>query len=295
MSMPKAALLPDRGVIGIAGEDARSFLQALITNTIDDVADGKAVYAALLTPQGKYLFDFFIVEAEDRLLLDCDAAKLPGLIKRLGFYKLRAKVSIEDMSSRLAVAAMWDGEAIRPLQDAILFADPRLATLGQRALLPRDAAKSLLAQSGAHLVEEQEYQRHRIRLGVGDTADFESERSFPLELNLDELNAIDFKKGCFIGQEVTSRVKRRGSVRKRLVSCHVEGNLPLPGTNISSGAREAGTVFSGDAASGIVLALLRLDFLDAPLTAGDSKLIPQPQVWLARSIEEAEHDGPDQD
>lgn len=288
MSGLKASLLDERGVIAISGEDARSFLQALITNNIDEVVAGRAIYAALLTPQGKYLFDFFITEQEGRLLLDCARDRVPDLVKRLGFYKLRAKVTIEDVSSQFSVAALWGAPLTLP-QEIASFPDPRLAALGFRALLPAQGAQSLLARAGANIVDADHYAHHRIAQGIGDASDFEPERSFPLELNFDLLNGIDFKKGCFIGQEVTSRVKRRGSVRKRLMHCQVQGALPSPGSAVLSGEREVGSVFSVDTSANSLLALLRLDALALRLTVGDAVLVPAPASWLAHSIEEAAH------
>jgi folate-binding protein YgfZ len=286
MSGLKASLLENRGIIRVHGEEARSFLQALITNNVEQASETTAVYAALLTPQGKYLFDFLIVEKDGALMLDCDRGRIADLVKRLSFYKLRAKVLIENISDTVGVAALWGGET--DLTDS--FLDPRLKELGVRILLPRTDLQEKLAHSGAEMMDEDAYLRHRLSLGVGEAADFEPDRSFPLELNFDELNAIDFKKGCFIGQEVTSRVKRRGSVRKRLVPCHVEGAMPASGTAVMANDREVGTIFSGDAASSIALALLRLDLIKgASLLAHGSILVPQPPFWLAQMIMEAEH------
>ena len=290
MSRPKASLLKDRGIVGIDGEEARSFLQGLVTNNVEEVSKGRAVYAALLTPQGKYLFDFFIATSGDRLFLDCDASRVADLIKRLNFYKLRAKITIQNLSGAYNVVAFWEGENFSLPEGSTLFPDPRLAELGHRAILPSDTFHPALAKSEAVVVDAENYHRHRIALGIGETQDFEPERSFPLELNFDELNGVDFKKGCFIGQEVTSRVKRRGSVRKRLVPCHVEGALPAPGTSVTAEGREVGTIFSGDAATGMVLALLRLDLIkESSLIAGDARLTPQIPSWLTQSALEAEH------
>lgn len=281
MSGLKASLLPERGVLKVGGADARPFLQGLITNNIDLVEGNRAIYAGLLTPQGKFLFDFFITADHDELLLDCDAARAADLLKRLAFYKLRADVTLENLGATHSVAALWDGQ-VAPTG---AFPDPRLAALGHRIVTstPAETLKGLTQAMPA------DYHRHRIALGVGDAArDFEPDRSFPLEMNLDELNGIDFKKGCFVGQEVTSRTKRRGSVRKRLLPCRVEGDLPKPHTPVRSSGREAGMVFSGDAETSRVLALLRLDLIDgAVLEAGEAGLTPEKPDWASFEFEGA--------
>ncbi|HEY4344478.1 MAG TPA: folate-binding protein [Parvibaculum sp.] len=272
----KASILPERGVLRVGGAEARTFLQNLITNNVD-LADGaKAVYAGLLTPQGKFLFDFFIVADGDSLLLDCDGARIGDLAKRLSFYKLRAQVTIEDVSATHKVMAIWGGETPKGA-----FADPRLAALGARLI----AADPKVA--GAEAATPAEYHRHRIEHGVGDAAhDFEPDRTFPLEVNFEEMNGVDFQKGCFIGQEVTSRTKRRGSVRKRLLPCTVEGDMPKPHVPVRSVGREVGTVFSVDKEGGRVLALLRLDLLNgAPLEIGDATLTPHKPSWAHFELE----------
>lgn len=283
MSALTAAILPDRGVLRLGGRDVRSFLQGLVTNDVDLVRPGEAVYAGLLTPQGKFLFDFFITTEGDSLILDCDGARLGELKKRLDFYKLRADVKIEDLSASRSVVAVWN-EAV-PALPGLSFADPRLAALGRRAI----AAKpdEVLKAAGATPASPADYHRHRIALGVGDAAlDFEPDRTFPLEVNFDALHGIDFHKGCFVGQEVTSRTKRRGSVRKRLLPCRVEGDLPKPHTPVRASGREAGMVFSGDAETGRVLALLRLDLIDgAVIEAGDAGLTPEKPDWANFTLE----------
>jgi folate-binding protein YgfZ len=280
----KAAVLPERGVLRVGGPEARSFLQNLVTNNID-LADGKsAVYSGLLTPQGKFLFDFIATKDGDGLLLDCDGARAADLVKRLNFYKLRAQVTIEDAGATHKVVAIWGGEA--KVKGAL--ADPRLPALGYRLVTakPEEALKA----SGAEAATPADYHRHRISLGVGDAArDFEPDRTFPLEVNFDEMNGIDFQKGCFIGQEVTSRTKRRGSVRKRLLPCLIEGDLPKPHTPVRASAREVGMIFSGDAETGRVMALLRLDLINgATLEAGNSGLTPEKPAWATFEIEGVE-------
>lgn len=280
----KASILPERGVLRVGGPEARVFLQNLITNNVDLVDSSRAIYAGLLTPQGKFLFDFIISAdpASDDLLLDYDGARKADLIKRLNFYKLRANVTIEDMSDKLRVMAIWGDGDLATVAGA--HTDPRLPAMGARLI----AADPSVA--GAEAVTPAAYHAHRIALGVGDAAkDFEPDRTFPLEVNFDDMNGVDFQKGCFVGQEVTSRTKRRGSVRKRLLPCDVIGEMPKPHTPIRSVGREVGTVFSVDLEGARVMALIRLDFLSgAPLEIGDTVLTPHKPSWAHFAMRGAE-------
>jgi len=288
----KASILPDRGVLRVGGPEARVFLQNLITNNVD-LADGtRSVYAGLLTPQGKFLFDFFISKdgTSDALLLDCDGARAADLVKRLTFYKLRADVTIENLSDTLKVMAVWGGD-VATISLGGANTDPRIPQMGIR-LIATDPKVA-----GAEAATPADYHAHRIALGVGDAAhDFEPDRSFPLEMNFEEMNGVDFQKGCFIGQEVTSRTKRRGSVRKRLIPCEVEGaTMPKPHTPVQSVGREVGTVFSVDRVGGRVLALLRLDLLNgAPLEIGETTLTPHKPAWARFEMTGAEDDSEDE-
>lgn len=288
----KATILPDRGVLRVGGPEARTFLQNLITNNVDLVDGTRAVYAALLTPQGKFLFDFFISKDDeggagsDAVLLDCDGARAADLVKRLNFYKLRADVTIENLSDTLKVMAVW-GDDVVTISLGGAHTDPRIPQMGIRIV----SADPKVA--GAEAATPADYHAHRIALGVGDAAkDFEPDRSFPLEVNFEEMHGVDFQKGCFIGQEVTSRTKRRGNVRKRLIPCDVEGNVPKPHTPVQSVGREVGTVFSVDKTGGRVLALLRLDLLNgAPLEVdSDTTLTPHKPVWAQFALAGAEDD-----
>lgn len=271
----KASILPERGVLRVGGADARAFLQNLITNNVDFVDDSHAIYTGLLTPQGKFLFDFFIQtdKTDDGLLIDCDGARADDLVKRLTFYKLRAAVTIENLSDKLKVMAIWGSDEAMKIADA--RPDPRLPAMGARLIAPSPQAPGAAAATPA------DYHTHRIALGVGDSIkDFEPDRTFPLEVNFEEMNGVDFQKGCFIGQEVTSRTKRRGTVRKRLLPCDVMGVMPKPHTPITSIGREVGTVFSVDNENERVMALLRLDLINkAPLEIGDTVLTPHKPYW----------------
>ncbi|MGE0746525.1 MAG: folate-binding protein YgfZ [Rhodospirillales bacterium] len=294
--MPRSVRLADRAVLRVSGPDARGLLQGIVTNDMERVAPARAIWAALLTPQGKYLHDFMIAQDAEGFLFDADAARLAELKKRLAMYRLRAKVTIEEQPG-LAVFALWDADAAArcgladapgaaaPWQNGIAFVDPRLAALGARAILPADAAAAAALQSaGFAAAKPGEYERHRIALGVPDGArDLVADKSYPMENGFDALNGIDFAKGCYVGQEVTARMKHRGLVKKRLFPVAIEGDPPPPGTAVRRGAVDAGELRG--AAGGIGLALLKLDqaFADdaAPLTAGDARLTPRKPAWMA--------------
>lgn len=262
MSRCHTAPLPDRGVVRVAGIDARSFLQGLITNDIGKAADGAAIHAGLLTPQGKILFDFFVVPLGDAYFLECAKAETSELAKRLGFYRLRAGVEIAEEPG-LNVAAVWGG-APSLAEGAIAYADPRLPDLGYRVLLPDGAEISAL---GCATASEGDYHARRIGLGVPEGGrDYVYGDSFPHEALFDQLGGVDFAKGCFVGQEVVSRMEHRGTVRKRVVPVEGDAPLPEPGTSIEAGGQPIGTLGSVSAQSG--LALIRLDRAADAIEAG---------------------------
>ena len=295
MTGARASRLSGRGIVRIGGPEARSFLQGLVTNNVDHADGGRLVYSALLTPQGKFLFDFFMAadpSDKDAVLLDCDRARAGELVKRLSMYKLRAKVEIADRSGDFAVIALWNGDGT-PLAEGPGLPDPRNAHMGRRLIVAVKDADAAMAGTKAAETPEQNWRRHRISLGIGEAAeDFEPDRTFPLEVNFAELNGIDFHKGCFVGQEVTSRSKRRGSVRKRLLPVQVEGDMPAPGTPVKGGVREVGTIHSTDAESERALALLRLDLIGgAVLEAGQAEIRPEIPGWLEVSLDGVEGDG----
>jgi len=295
MGERRYARLNGRAVLRLAGAEARPFLQNLVTNDIDRVGAETAVYAALLTPQGKYLFDFFVLGDGQDLLLECEAARAAELIKRLSVYRLRAKVEIAALESHAVLAAFGEAAAqglelparpgaARGFAGGIAFVDPRLAAAGVRIAAPLEAAASALAAAGFTEAETEDYDRWRLALGLPDgSRDLEVERTVPLEANFEELNGVDFHKGCFVGQEVTARTRYRGLVKKRLMRVDVEGPLPAPDTPILLGDREAGVIRSG--ADGIAVAMLRLEALERaeasgePLTAGEARIHPVPPPW----------------
>ncbi len=259
----KTAELEDRGVLRVAGEEAVSFLQGLLTNDVQSLAVGAARYAALLSPQGKILFDFLVLrvpaESGTAFLIDCPAEQLGELAKRLGFYRLRAKVTIVDDSADLAVVAFW-GATPPEAPGGDLYVDPRDARLGSRAILPRASAP--VVAGGAD-----EYEAHRIRLGVPHGGvDFAYADIFPHDANLDLLHGVDFEKGCYVGQVGVSRMRHRGALRKRIVRLALTGAAPARGTPVLAGETPVGTL--GSAANGLALALLRLDRVEDARTAG---------------------------
>ena len=261
--MTDIAHLPDRAVLEIAGDDRITFLQGLVSNDVTQAASGHAIWAALLTPQGKYVADFFILADGDRLLLDVERAQRDTLAKLLTRYRLRAKVTITPLD--LAVAAAWPHPTAATLQ----FRDPRLPEAGWRVLGVIAATTDAAA-----------YDRHRLALGLPDgTRDLEPDKSTLLESGFDELNGIAWTKGCYMGQELTARTKYRGLLKRRLVAVDVAGPLPIPGTPITRGDIEIGTIRSGR--EGRALATLRLDAIRADhLICADAILTPAPSPWL---------------
>ncbi|MCS6778868.1 MAG: folate-binding protein [Geminicoccaceae bacterium] len=289
--------LEGRAVLEVDGADARSFLQGLVTNDVRKLAADRALWAALLTPQGRCLFEFAMVADGARILLEAERARCEELARRLAFYRLRAAVEIADRSTAWTVVALPDPAAAerfelplergacRALEDAILFVDPRLAAMGVRGLVRREALDRFLARHGLVLGEPAAYERHRLELGVPEGAiDLPPQKALPLEADLDALDAISFDKGCFVGQELTARMEHRGLVKKRLVPVRVTGPLPPPGTPVRQGEREVGEVRSG--LDGRALALVRLEALGGgPLTADGATLEPVLPAWLREEID----------
>jgi folate-binding protein YgfZ len=265
----KAALLPDRGVVKVAGDDAGKFLNGLITIDTATVVPGHARYAALLTPQGKIIADFIVAapppEDGGGFFLDVPRALAPPLVKRLNLYRLRAKVVVEDLSEVLGLLAAWGGGASTSV--GLSYSDPRLPELGLRVMLPPHLAGQAISDLGARKVDADEYEAHRIALGVpSGKADFGYSDAFPHEADMDQLHGVDFDKGCFVGQEVVSRMVHRGNVRTRVVPVSYDGMAPDTGTSVVAGDRSIGTL--GSTAKGHGLALLRLDRAADAVAAG---------------------------
>ncbi|MGA7003581.1 MAG: folate-binding protein [Pseudolabrys sp.] len=265
----QVALLPDRGVVKVAGDDARGFLNGLVTNDIAKVAPSKPRFAALLTPQGKIIVDFIVAEAPSNdgggFFLDCPRALASALVEKLNFYKLRAKVICEDLSNVLGVMAIWDGTA--ESEYGLSYPDPRLPALGSRIMLPPHLAEEAAADLGGMPVSADAYEAHRIALGVPRGGlDFIYGDTFSHEADMDQLNGVDFGKGCYIGQEVVSRVEHRASARSRVVPIVYDEFAPSSGLPVMAGDRQIGTL--GSTAKGHGLALMRLDRIGDALAAG---------------------------
>jgi tRNA-modifying protein YgfZ len=265
----RAAVLPERAVLRITGEDATHFLQGLVTSDVEALKAGDARFAALLTPQGKILFDFIAVAvAEDEgggFVLDAPRALEGDLAQRLGFYKLRAKVEIARRPD-LAVAAVLEGSP--PADFGVAYPDSRHAGLGTRIVLPAEGAAAALREAGFVLGEPEEWQKKRIALGVPEGGqDFTYGDTFPHEADMDQLGGVDFQKGCFIGQEVVSRMEHRGGARTRVVPIAYEHGAPLGGVEVKIGERAAG--FLGSTANGRGLAKIRLDRVEEGLALNE--------------------------
>jgi hypothetical protein len=265
----KAALLPDRGVVKVAGDDARRFLNGLLTNDTGKIVPGSACFAALLTPQGKIIVDFIAAEAEPEdgggFFLDCPRALSGTIVEKLKFYKLRAKVVFEDLSDSLGVMAVWDGTGLS--DDGLSYADPRLPALGTRTILPPHLVAEAAAELGATLADAEAYDAHRIALGVPRGGmDFIYGGTFPHEADMDQLAGVDFDKGCYVGQEVVSRVEHRSNARSRVLPIAYDEFSPSPGIPVMAGEKQVGTL--GSTAKGRGLALLRLDRVADALASG---------------------------
>jgi tRNA-modifying protein YgfZ len=265
----KAAFLGDRGVVKVTGEDARNFLNGLVTTDLTQLAPGLGRFGALLTPQGKIIVDFLITEAPaghgGGFLIDCPRPLAKGLADKLGFYKLRAKVAVENLSDSLGVIAAWGGEPV--IKPDLAFADPRDAALGWRILAPQDLAQKVADLVGAELVDSAAYEAHRIASGVPRGGlDFIYGDAFPHETNMDRLHGIDFDKGCYVGQEVVSRMQHRGTARTRTVRVTLDGAPPEAGSPVLAGDKPVGTMGSTSGQNG--LALIRTDRATDALDAG---------------------------
>jgi folate-binding protein YgfZ len=276
-------------VVKVSGADARNFLNGLVTSDVAELKPGQGRFGALLTPQGKIIVDFLITEAPSGhgggFLLDCPRALAGMLVDKLRFYKLRAKVEVENLTDSLGVIAAWDGDPA--VQPDLAFTDPRAPGLGFRILAPQDLEHKVADLIGADVVEASGYEAHRIARGVPRGGmDFTYGDAFPHETNMDRLHGVDFDKGCYVGQEVVSRMQHRGTARTRTVKIILEGPAPEVGATILAGEKVVGSM--GSSAGGKGLALVRTDRVGdalgvgAPLTAGGLPLrLAEPDAVLA--------------
>ena len=257
--------LSDRAVLSVSGPEAKSFLQGLVTNDVTRLAPGQPLYAALLTPQGKILFDFLLHDGAADVLIDCSADAAPALLKRLTMYRLRAKV---ELAQRPDLTVTWSPETFDGAA-----ADPRVAPLGSRKIV---AGTGLTGVCGTYL-------GNRLLLGVPENGDFGSDKMFALDAGLDELHGVSFDKGCYVGQELTSRMKHRSTARRRLlpIAAAADGQLPPAGTDIRSGQTSLGEITSTYGVRGF--ASIRLDRLaeaQSPFHAGDTIVTVTKPAWL---------------
>jgi hypothetical protein len=285
--------------VRITGDDRVGFLQGLVSNDVTKASPSQAIHAALLTPQGRFLWDMFVIGTPDALLLDVERDRTAELIKKLSLYKLRSKVTLHSLGDAREIAVAYGpgaaaalglpetAGAARAIDDAIAYVDPRLLALGVRLIAPDGHAAATLAARGFAPAPFDAYEHLRLSLGVPDgSRDLPVDKALLLENGFDELHGVDWQKGCYMGQELTARTKYRALVRKRLLPVTVEGQLPAPGTKVMLGAQEAGELRSGIA--GQALALLRLDAVDqaaqagTALTAGQARLRPRFPDWLNR-------------
>jgi folate-binding protein YgfZ len=267
--MTQIAALPDRGVIAVTGEDRIAFLQGLVSNDVAEAQPGRAVWAALLTPQGKWLADFFIFSDGERLLLDCERALMPMLIQRLSRYRLRSRAALAETA--LTVYAAWAGN---PDVGGIAAPDPRLPEAGWRVL--SEAPLPANAEPG-------DWDLHRLALGLPDgSRDLETEKSILLEAGFDELNGVSWTKGCYMGQELTARTKYRGLVKRRLVPVRIDGAAPPFGTALLLDGREVGTMRSSLGQHG--MAVVRLDAMDGVLGGEGATVTPMVPGWMRASV-----------
>lgn len=268
--MNQSVFLETRGIIELSGDDCRSFLQDLVSNNVDRLGPAQAIYAALLTPQGKYLFDFFLVEHEDKILLDVDAGRITQLAKRLEMYRLRADVTIEPLPRTWTVAALLSvpefldadrAGACSSLFGGEIFVDPRSPKLGARAILPADQWSAAVVALRLNEEPFKTYEARRLEVGVPDgKQDLEADKTLLLEARFEEWHGVDFEKGCYVGQEVTARSKHRGSVRRQYYPVRFTGPTPAAGTPVTLNGKSIGATYSALADRGI--AFLRIEAVE---------------------------------
>ena len=266
--MTQIAPMPDRAVLSVEGPDRVAFLQGLVSNDVARAAPGVAVFSALLSPQGKWLADFFILSDGERLLIDCEAAHATMLATKLTRFRLRSQVTVS--ASPLHVFVVWGGPAPDGIPGATMAPDPRLPGAGWRILatdVPTDA-------------DPDAWDAHRLSLGLPEGArDLQSDKTVLLEAGFDELNGVSWTKGCYMGQELTARTRYRGLLKRRLVPVEIAGPAPALGTPVTLLTAEVGEMRSSRDGRGI--ALLRLTALGAAgLRCGDAVLTPRIPAWM---------------
>ncbi|MHB1205787.1 MAG: CAF17-like 4Fe-4S cluster assembly/insertion protein YgfZ [Rhodospirillaceae bacterium] len=291
--MASFTTLPHRAVVAVHGDDRLAFLQGLISNDMAKVENGEAVWAAFLTPQGKFLHEFFVVARGDAVILECERARRDDLVTRLSRYRLRAKATVAADPSAVAVA--WGEDAASALETTetpgavkasgagILYTDPRVRGAGIRAALTDEQIAAWAKHPGLARSTPEAYDSHRLALGLPDgSRDMEIEKALLLENGFAELHGVDFKKGCYIGQELTARTHYRALIKKRLMPVTIAGGTPAPGAAITAAGIEAGELKSVRGDRG--LALIKLDAWrkvpDGVLEADGAKITPFVPAWM---------------
>ena len=284
--------LPHRALVSVQGVDRFSFLQGMISNDVRHLERGDAMWAAFLTPQGKFLHEFFAVPHGDAILLECERDRRTDLITRLSRYRLRAKVTLAP-DDTLVVGVAWGADAaarlkttetlgaVTQLGAGTLYTDPRVAGAGVRFALPADHMGAFLQKLGLQVAPESAYDTHRMTLGLPDgSRDLEVEKALLLENGFAELHGVDFDKGCYIGQELTARTHYRALIKKRLMPVVIDGEVPAPGAPLTANGADAGEIRSVSGSRG--LALVRLDAWrsGSALESGHAKITPQPPAWM---------------
>ncbi|HEV2303613.1 MAG TPA: folate-binding protein [Stellaceae bacterium] len=299
MARESFVLLDGRAVLVVSGPDRRAFLQGLVSNDVEKLGPKRALYAALLTAQGKYLFDFFMVEAGEAIWLEAEAARLSDLKRRLSTYRLRAKVALDEMPQLAVAAVLGSGApaalglppapgAAREFGGGTIYVDPRLSQLGARAILPREGARASLAGMGLAEADFALYERLRLALGVADGGrDLVVDKSILLEAGFDELHGVDWQKGCYVGQELTARTKYRGLVKRRLVPVAITGAAPPPGALVTLEGREVGEMRSNHEGKGLALLRIEAAHDGRPLECGEARLLPSVPDWMRLDRPEA--------
>jgi folate-binding protein YgfZ len=287
------SILENRGLIRISGEDAHDFLQGIISNDVHKLSPERAIHAAFLTAQGKYLHDFFAFEMAGDIWLDCEAERAADLCRRLSMYRLRAQVKVEAVPDTYFIAALFGEGAhsaaglsaeaghAKAFEQGIAFVDPRLAEAGVRLVLPATGFEAAVSEIGATSADFADFDGMRIRLGLPDgSRDMVIEKTILLEAGLDELHGVDWDKGCFLGQELTARTKYRGLIKRRLVPVTIDGPAPQSGTPIMAGEKQAGEIRS--IRGNMAIALLRIEYLKSEigLTTESARVHPQIPDWM---------------
>ena len=301
MATKNYIILKNRGLLEVSGTDARNFLQGLVSNDITKVSEETTIYAALLSPQGKYLFDFFIFQLNGELVIDCEANRIEELQQKLKMYKLRSEIEI-CVKSDFVISALY-GDAIyetfkfensagysQSFLNGLAFIDPRISDMGGRAVIPCKNAEKELSEGGFKAGNFDEYETLRLKLGVPDgSRDMIVDKAILLENGFVELNGVDWNKGCYMGQELTARTHYRGLIKKRLLPVEIDGPQPMPGTPVKLHDKIVGEIRTGN--SRYSLALLRLQILDEisqelGLEAGETNIYPFIPNWVQIKTQE---------